>query len=430
MTSVFAIVRRILTQFARDKRTLALLFVAPLVVLWLLSVILGADTVGPKIATVDLPAEFQTQFEQTDARITEANADEASTLLADNAVAAVLSMEGKHTLKVELEGTDSTKSAAVLAACAEALGELRGKAAEEMEAAVADKRAEVEDTIEEASQQREEASQQREEARTALTGVMVSMPAEARSSLAEALGGLFNDDAAEALSAEDFSMNVSNYLPIEDMETVYLHGNEDWRMFDFYGPVFIGIFLFVFTFITSGMSLVTERMDGTMTRFLATPVNAGQILGGYTLAFGLLAYLQSAIILWVALTFIGFPNEGNLGLVVFTCVSMAMVSVALGLLVSGLAATPFQVIQLILLFVVPQILLCGLFDLSGAPDWLAALSAFMPVTYGVDALRAVMLRGADLAAVGFDLAVLWGFLALFFALAAASFRKKRVRTTC
>ena len=253
MTSVFAIVRRILTQFALDKRTLALLFVAPLVVLWLLSVILGADTVGPKIATVDLPAEFQTQFGQTDARITEANADEASALLAANDVAAVLSMEGEHMLKVELEGTDSTKSAAVLAACAEALGELRGKAAEEMEAAVVDKRAEVEDTI-------EEASQQREEARTALTGVMVSMPAEARSGLAEALGGLFDDDAAEALSAEDFSMNVSDYLPIEDMETVYLHGNEDWRMFDFYGPVFIGIFLFVFTFITSGMSLVTERM--------------------------------------------------------------------------------------------------------------------------------------------------------------------------
>lgn len=375
MTSVFAIVRRILTQFALDKRTLALLFVAPLVVLWLLSVILGADTVGPKIATVDLPAEFQAQLEQTDAHITETDADEASALLANNDVAAVLSMEGEHTLRVELEGTDSTKSAAVLAVCAEALGELRGDAAEEMEAAIADKRAEV---------------------------------------------GM----------AEDFSMNMSDYLPVENMKTAYLHGNEDWRMFDFYGPVFVGIFLFVFTFITSGMSLVTERMGGTMTRFLATPVNAGQILGGYTLAFGLLAYLQSAIILWVALTFIGFPNEGNLGLVVFTCVSMAMVSVALGLLVSGLAATPFQVIQLILLFVVPQILLCGLFDLSGAPDWLAALSAFMPVTYGVDALRAVMLRGADLAAVGFDLAVLWGFLALFFALAAASFRKKRVRTTC
>lgn len=137
---------------------------------------------------------------------------------------------------------------------------------------------------------------------------------------------VFEDDAALSFSTEDLSMNASNYLPIEDMETAYLHGNEDWRMFDCYGPVFIG-----------------------------------------------------------------FPSEGNVGLVVFTCITMAMVSVALGLLVSGLATTPFQVIQLILLFVVPQILLCG----------------------------------ANLATVGFDLAILWGFLALFFTLAAASFRKKR-----
>ena len=51
----------------------------------------------------------------------------------------------------------------------------------------------------------------------------------------------------------------------------------------------------------------------------------------------------------------------------------------------------------------------------------------MPMTYGVDALRAVMLRGADLASIGFDLAILWGFLALFFTLAAIGFRKKRAR---
>lgn len=418
MTSTLAIVRRILTQFAFDKRTLALLFVAPLVVLWLLSVILGADAVGPKIATVDLPVELQVQLEQTDARISDVTASEARALIDDNDVAAVLSMAEDRMLKVELEGTDSTKSAAVLAICAEALGEMRGDAAEEMESAAADKQVE-------AKRAADEAAKQRKEAQNALEGVMVSMPAEARAGLAEALGGLFDDDSAIALSTEGLSMDMSDYLPVEDMETTYLHGNETWKMFDFYGPVFIGIFLFVFTFITSGMSLVTERMGGTMTRFLATPVHAGQILGGYTMAFGILACIQSAIILWVALTFIGFPNEGNLALVVFICISMAMVSVALGLLVSGLASTSFQVIQLILLFVVPQILLCGLFDLSGAPDWLAALSNFMPVTYGVDALRAVMLRGADIAAVGLDLAALWGFLALFFILAAIGFRKKR-----
>ena len=82
---------------------------------------------------------------------------------------------------------------------------------------------------------------------------------------------------------------------------------------------------------------------------------------------------------------------------------------------------------LMLLFVVPQILLSGLFDLSSAPGWLQAISACLPLTYGVDALRAIMLRGAGLLQIGFDLAVIWAFVAAFFALAQVGFRKKRAK---
>ena len=231
------------------------------------------------------------------------------------------------------------------------------------------------------------------------------------------------DALAEAL--DGFDLDLSSYLPVQDVETAYLHGTEDWKMFDFYGPVFIGIFIFVFVFLTSGMSLVNERGAGTMTRFLATPVKPVQILGGYTIGFGLLALVQAAVILFVALTFIGFPNEGPVWLVALLVVSMALASVTLGLLVSGLAKSRFQVIQLMLLFVVPQILLSGLFDLSSAPAWMQVLGQCFPITYGVDALRAVMLRGADFSSIGIDLAVIWGFIALFFALAALKFRKKR-----
>ena len=78
----------------------------------------------------------------------------------------------------------------------------------------------------------------------------------------------------------------------------------------------------------------------------------------------------------------------------------------------------------VVLFVVPQILLSGLFDLAAAPGWLQALSQFLPVTYAVDALRAIMLRGSGLASVGIDLVILWGFVAAFFLLAALRFRKK------
>ena len=385
MRNAFAIARRVLSQFAHDKRTLALLFVAPIVVLWLLSVLLGSDAYEPRLATVDLPASFQTALEGQDARIVDTTEAEAERLLRANEADAALRMRDDATLELWAEGSDSAKTAAAANVVAKALSEAQQEAADEMKADVEERKAAIEEAL--------------------------------------AVQGATANPLAEKLDGLDFDMAA--HLPVQDVETTYLHGTEDWKMFDFYGPVFIGIFVFAFVFLTSGMSLVNERGAGTMTRFLATPVKPAQILGGYTVGFGLLALAQAAVVLFIALAFIGFPNEGPVWLVAFVVVSMALASVTLGLLVSGLAKSGFQVIQLMLLFVVPQILLSGLFDLASAPEWMRVLSQCFPITYGVDALRAIMLRGADFASVGFDLAMIWGFIALFFVLAAAKFRTKR-----
>ena len=420
MRKTFAVARRILSQFMHDKRTIALLFVAPIVVLWLLSVLLGADAYEPRIATVSLPAIYQQALEDQDARIQDVSADEAEQLLRADDVDAVLRMKDGSTLEIWAEGSDSTKTAAVAAVAASAMADLQSSASDQMQADIDRKKADIE-------QAQKDTEAKQEEMRDAIEQVMLSLPPGALASLPESLQDALDGSPEDVVSVDDFSIDPSSYLPVQDVETTYLHGNEDWKMFDFYGPVFIGIFLFAFTFLTSGMSLVNERSAGTMARFLATPVKPAQILGGYSLGFGALALVQSAVILVVALGFIGFPNEGNLALVVVAAVSMALVSVTLGLLVSGLASNAFQVIQLMLLFVVPQILLSGLFDLSSAPEWLQVLGQCLPVTYGVDALRAIMLRGADFASVWPDLAVVWGFITLFFVLAALGFRKKRAR---
>lgn len=252
MRNAFAIARRVLSQFAHDKRTLALLFVAPIVVLWLLSVLLGSDAYEPRLATVDLPASFQTALEGQDARIVDTTEAEAERLLRANEADAVLRMRDDATLELWAEGSDSAKTAAAANVVAKALSEAQQEAADEMEADVEERKAAIEEAL-------------------AVQGA-------AASPLAEKLDGL------------DFDMAA--HLPVQDVETTYLHGTEDWKMFDFYGPVFIGIFVFAFVFLTSGMSLVNERGAGTMTRFLATPVKPAQILGGYTAGFGLLALAQ------------------------------------------------------------------------------------------------------------------------------------------
>ena len=426
MRNVLAIARRILVQFAHDKRTLGLLFVAPIVVLWLLTVLLGQGEYEPKLAAVDLPSEFEACLVEKDATITIADMDEAERLLRTNEVDAVLYCAGEDgdELVVWAEGSDSTKTSASLRVATEALADMRADAADRMKADVESKRAELEDLKQQAEQKRQDVLDRTEKARVAFDDVPDALKQQLGVSEEDLdIAAEFND--IEFPNLDDFGFDLSDYLPVSSVEVSYLHGNDEWKMFDFYGPVFIGIFLFVFVFITSGMSLVNERSAGTMKRFLATPVKPAEVLGGYTLGFGVLALVQSAIIVLIALTLIGFPCEGNVALVVLTAVSLAIVSVTLGLLVSGLASSAFQVIQLMLLFVVPQILLSGLFDLSAAPGWLQAISACLPLTYGVDALRAIMLRGAGFTQIGFDLAVVWGFAIAFFVLASIGFRKRR-----
>lgn len=407
MSKALAIARRIFSQFAHDSRTLALMFLAPVIVLWLLSVLLTADTLGPKIATVDLPSDLQAELERQDARISDVSQQEANRLLENNEVSATLSMDG-DVLVVRVEGTDSGKTQSTIGVVSEALSTMQQAAAEKIESDVESKKNEIQQQVDEMAMQIEEV----------------------KGALPTGLSSLTEELSTPEISIEDFTFATEDYLPVQDVKVEYLHGNEDWKMFDFFGPVFIIIFLFVFTFITSGMSLVNERAAGTMARFLATPVKPAEILGGYMIGFGTLALVQTAVILAVALGLIGFPNEGNLALVIFVSVSTALASVTLGLLVSGLASSAFQVIQLMLLFVVPQILLCGLFDLSAAPEWLQFLGNCFPVTYAVDALRAIMLRGAGLSQVGMDIAVIWAFIIAFFILAAFGFRKKRATATC
>jgi ABC-2 type transport system permease protein len=367
MRNAFSLARRILQQFSHDPHTVVLFIVAPLVILWLFSVILGSPAYHPQLAAVGLPDELITALKDEDARVTVCGGDasgiaRASTLLNAQEIDAMLTLDAHGTLSVEVEGTDSSKTQATIKAVQAALGQI------------------------------------------------------AANSILPAL-----KDGSDALgfARPDFSLIAS------EIEIVYLNGSDDWGLFDFIGPLFIGIFIFVFVFITSGMSLVTERTGGTMERLLVTPIKSWQLVCGYALGFGLVALVQSFVVLVCCILLIGFPNEGSLALVVLVTFSMALVSLTLGLLVSALARTAFQVIQFMIVLVVPQILFSGIFDLSQSPAWMRALSQCFPITHGADALRDIMLRGAGTAEALPSLAILWAFILAFFLLATLSFSRRR-----
>ena len=136
LNGTLSITKRILAQLIHDPRTLLLLFGAPLLVIWLLSIILSADAQGPRIAVVGVPPELHAALEEQDARVVDADADVASDLLGDAEVSAVLSMKDGAVLDITVEGSDSGRTAAVMRVASQAIESLQREAIDEARALI------------------------------------------------------------------------------------------------------------------------------------------------------------------------------------------------------------------------------------------------------------------------------------------------------
>jgi len=229
-------------------------------------------------------------------------------------------------------------------------------------------------------------------------------------------------------------------LPQIDHETVYLSPDAD--QVDVLAPVFLAFFGYFFVFLLTGVSFLRERIGGTLERLLATPVTRAEIVVGYGLGFGIFATIQVVVLTLFILNAVTIPAIGpipsiQLGLGVdsagspFLAFAIALLlslgAVMLGIFLSTFARTELQVIQFIPLVIVPQALLCGiLWPVNRLPDVLQAIAHVLPMTYAVEGLRAVMLKGADLSSsvVQLDLAFLAGVLLLFVVLASTTIKRE------
>ncbi|MDM5154979.1 ABC transporter permease [Bacillus sp. DX1.1] len=110
---VGGVVLRIIRQFFRDKRSLAMMFGAPMLLLWLLSLVFTQGEYKPHIALVDVPSPIAESMKKQDATIYEYDKEKAHTKLEEQQIDAILTLENGK-MKVTLEGSDSSKNRAVL----------------------------------------------------------------------------------------------------------------------------------------------------------------------------------------------------------------------------------------------------------------------------------------------------------------------------
>ncbi|MFL6143496.1 MAG: ABC transporter permease [Labedaea sp.] len=155
-------------------------------------------------------------------------------------------------------------------------------------------------------------------------------------------------------------------------------------------PALLGVFPFLIMFLITSVTTLRERTTGTLERLMTLPIGKLDLLFGYALAFGLVAVIQVAVAAGISVTWLGLDVAGPLWTLLLIALLDALLGMALGLFVSAFATSEFQAIQFMPLFVLPQILLCGLFVARGDMGWLLnALSNVMPLSYAVDALTHV-----------------------------------------
>lgn len=200
--------------------------------------------------------------------------------------------------------------------------------------------------------------------------------------------------------------------------------DEQPQAFERIGAPLVGLFPLVVMFLITSIAMLRERTTGTLERLMSMPLAKLDLLAGYALAFAAVAAIQAAITAGVAFALLGIETAGPVWTVIALAIANAILGMALGLFLSAFAHSEFQAVQFMPAFILPQLLLGGLFvPREHMPQVLQTASDALPFTYAYEALAKVAADDID-GRFWLDVAVISGCIALALVLGAATLRRR------
>lgn len=171
------------------------------------------------------------------------------------------------------------------------------------------------------------------------------------------------------------------------------------------------------------IGLVRERENGTLEQLAVMPLRPSAIIMGKITPYFLLAVLDMAVVTALGVTLFGVPFVGSLWLFGLAAVVFLFVVLGIGVLISSVSQNTGQAIQMAILFVVPQVLLSGLiFLLSSMPIGVRWIGYILPLTWFREIAQGVMLRGAGLNSLWLPLVILAAMAVVAFGASTAQMR--------
>lgn len=254
--------------------------------------------------------------------------------------------------------------------------------------------------------------------------VLVVADASDPSAVGGAVGAL--SGILQVAMAQTFSGPLASLAPSPAPFGVAVHRmyNPEGRTSTNIVPGLLAIILSMTLVMMTAVAIVKESERGTMEMLIATPVRPLEVMLGKILPYVFVGYVQTVVFLLTGLTVFGVPFEGS-WLAFFMGFNLfIVVNLALGFLISAVARSQMQAMQLSIFTILPSVLLSGfLFPFAAMPGWAQILGNVVPATHFLRVVRSVMLKGGDIVDIAGPLWALAAILLVISSIAILRYRR-------
>jgi len=190
-------------------------------------------------------------------------------------------------------------------------------------------------------------------------------------------------------------------------------------------PALIGLIMQNITILLTAFSLVREREKGTIEQLIVSPIKPVELILGKMIPYIVIGSFDFLLALFFGTWYFGVPIVGSLALLITLGFGFVVVALALGMLVSTIAKTQLEAMQLVVLVLLPSVILSGfMFPVEAMPLPIQLISKLIPLTYFITILRGIILKGVGIQFLWHEVYMLLGMGIVLLSLATIRFRKK------
>jgi ABC-2 type transport system permease protein len=200
--------------------------------------------------------------------------------------------------------------------------------------------------------------------------------------------------------------------------------NENLESRTYFVPGVIALMITLLTLLLTSLAIVREKEIGTMEQIMVTPIRPVEFVLGKTLPFALISFVDLALVALVGVYWFEIPVRGSFVLLVFAMSVYLMSTLGIGLLISTVSQTQQQAMISTFFFFMPAVLLSGfMFPIANMPVVVQWLTLLNPMRYVMVILRGIFLKGVGFNILWPQIAVLAAMGTVTLALASRRFKK-------